>query len=82
MRQVLDQEERALSTMSELLNALLNVTKLESGTVQPSLSEVSLDVLFDDLRQQFASPAKLKNLELQVAPPRSTSARTQRCCAK
>ena len=40
MREVLDQEERALGTMSELLNALLNVTKLESGTVHPSLSEV------------------------------------------
>jgi two-component system, sensor histidine kinase len=64
--EVLDQEERALGRMSELLNALLNVTKLESGTVQPTISEVSLAELFDDLQQQFASPAKFKKLKLKI----------------
>jgi two-component system, sensor histidine kinase len=69
MFEVLEQEERALGTMSELLNALLNVSKLESGTVMPTLSDVSLDTVFEDLRQQFSTPAKLKNLELQVTAP-------------
>ncbi len=67
--EVLEQEERALITMSDLLNALLNVSKLESGTVQPAISEVSLDSIFEDMKQQFFSPAKLKNLDLQVASP-------------
>lgn len=66
MLDVLEQEERALGTMSELLNALLNVTKLESGTVMPSLSDLSLEEIFEDLEHQFASPARLKNLDLRV----------------
>jgi PAS domain S-box-containing protein len=69
MLEVLEQEQRALGTMADLLNALLNVTKLESGTVQPTLSHVSLDDIFDDLRQQFVSPTKLKGLDLQITPP-------------
>jgi two-component system CheB/CheR fusion protein len=69
MLEVLEQEERALGTMSELLNALLNVSKLESGTVLPTISQVSLDDIFDDLKQQFVSPAKLKNLDLQIIAP-------------
>ncbi len=69
MLEVLEQEERALNTMSELLNALLNVSKLESGTVQPAISDVSLDSIFEDMRQQFASPARFKNLDFKVTPP-------------
>jgi PAS domain S-box-containing protein len=68
MLEMLDQEDRALSTMSELLNALLNVSKLESGTVQPAISDVSLATVFDDMRQQFTSPARYKNVELHVSP--------------
>jgi PAS domain S-box-containing protein len=65
--EVLNQEERALDTMSELLHALLNIAKLESGTLQPTICDVSLVTLFEDLRQQFAGLAKLKNLDLQIA---------------
>lgn len=63
---VIDQEERALNTMSELLHALLNIAKLESGTVQPTVCDVPLAAIFADLRQQFSSLAKLKNLDLVI----------------
>jgi CheY-like chemotaxis protein len=69
MKDVLEQEERALNTMSELLHALLNIAKLESGTLQASITDVSLPSVFEDLRQQFAALAKLKKLELLVATP-------------
>lgn len=65
--EVLDQEARALDTMSELLHALLNIAKLESGTLQPTISDVSLVTVFEDLRQQFSGLTKLKNLDLQIA---------------
>lgn len=70
MLEILEQEDRALGTMSELLNALLNVSKLESGTVQPTLSTVSLELIFDDMKTQFASSARFKGLDLQVLPTR------------
>jgi two-component system, sensor histidine kinase len=69
MKDMLEQEERALNTMSELLHALLNIAKLESGTLQASITDVSLPSVFEDLRQQFAALAKLKKLELLVATP-------------
>jgi CheY-like chemotaxis protein len=34
--------------------------------VQPAISEVSLASIFSDMKQQFASPARFKNVELQV----------------
>jgi PAS domain S-box-containing protein len=68
MLEILDQEERALGKMSELLNALLNVSKLESGTVLPAISDVSLELIFDDMKTQFASPARYKDLDLIVIP--------------
>jgi PAS domain S-box-containing protein len=69
MKDVLAQEERALNTMSELLHALLNIAKLESGTLQATVVDVSLPSVFEDLRQQFAALAKLKKLELMVVAP-------------
>ncbi len=69
MRDALEQEERALATMSELLHALLNIAKLESGSLQTSLSDVFLPKVFADLREQFGALAKLKKLELVVATP-------------
>jgi PAS domain S-box-containing protein len=69
MKDALLQEERALNTMSELLHALLNIAKLESGTAQPNLTDVSLSAVFEDLRQQFAALAKLKQVELIVVTP-------------
>lgn len=65
--EVLAQEERALNTMSELLHALLNIAKLESGNVQPTICDVSVPTVFADLRQQFSNLAKLKNLDLVIA---------------
>src|SRR5262245_47146427 len=67
--EVLDQEERALDRMSDLINALLHVTKLESGALKPCLSVQSLDALFEDLRHQFITPARLKGLDLRIAAP-------------
>jgi two-component system CheB/CheR fusion protein len=69
MQDVLEQKARALSIMSELLHALLNVAKLESGSLQPSTDDVSLPAVFEDLRQQFGALAKLEKLDLVVTTP-------------
>lgn len=63
---ILDQEEQALGTMSELLHALLNISKLESGTLQPGFQTTSVRALFEELEQQFQSLARLKNLQFEI----------------
>lgn len=75
--EVLAQQEQAIDAMRRLLNALLDISKLESGAVQPQLSDCSLAALFDELRSQFSDVAVEKGLGLHVESP-TLSAHTDR----
>jgi K+-sensing histidine kinase KdpD len=44
----LSQQEQAIGAMSRLLNALLDISKLESGAIKPSRCEESVDLLVTD----------------------------------
>ena len=59
-------QERAIGAMSRLLNALLDVSKLESGTVRPHTLDMDIAPLFAELEQEFAAVAAQKNLTLSV----------------
>jgi two-component system CheB/CheR fusion protein len=52
--------------MSRLLNALLDISKLESGAVKPDPTDFTVSVLFEELRQEFAGLASNKGLQLKV----------------
>jgi len=62
----LRQQEQAIGVMSRLLNALLDISKLESGAIRPDLTDFAVAALFSELRREFASLAANKGLELQV----------------
>jgi two-component system, sensor histidine kinase len=66
--EVVAQQEQAVSAMSRLLNALLDISKLESGAVKPDPSDFMVSTLFEELRREFASLADSKGLKLQVTP--------------
>lgn len=63
---------RALDAMADLLNALLDVSRLESGGVQPILAEVSLRELCTDLGRHFEAAATARGLALAVSCPEVT----------
>ncbi len=65
--EALAQQEQAISAMSRLLNALLDISKLESGAIKPELADFRISTVFDGLRREFASIAAAKGLELQVS---------------
>ena len=65
---VLAQQEQAISAMSRLLNALLDISKLESGAIKPELSDFTVASLLEELRREFAALAATKGLELQIEP--------------
>jgi CheY-like chemotaxis protein/anti-sigma regulatory factor (Ser/Thr protein kinase) len=46
---------------------LLDVSRLESGAIDPQLSPVSLTVAFEDLAREFAPDAAAKNLRLEFS---------------
>ncbi len=64
--QALEQQETAIDSMSRLLNALLDISKLESGTVKPEPTDFTVAALFDALRGEFSGVADRKGLELVV----------------
>jgi PAS domain S-box-containing protein len=65
-REMLDQQEEAVTAMSRLLNALLDVSKLESGAIKPDITDFKVAQLLEELRREFATVAASKGLELHV----------------
>jgi len=63
---VLAQQEHAITSKSRLLNALLDISKLESGAVQPSPVDFTVRGLLEELREEFSSLAQDKGLGFTV----------------
>ncbi len=66
--EALAQQEQAIASMSRLLNALLDISKLESGAVKPDPSDFAVSSLFEELQREFASVAENKGLNLKITP--------------
>ena len=64
--EALAQQEQTIASMSRLLNALLDINKLESGAVKPEPTDFQVSQLFDELRREFVAVAADKGLVLTV----------------
>lgn len=64
--EALSQQEQAIGAMSRLLNALLDISKLESGAIRPEPTDFTVAAIFEELRMEFASIAANKGLRLEV----------------
>jgi two-component system, sensor histidine kinase len=64
----LSQQEQAIGAMSRLLNALLDISKLESGAIKPEPTDFTVATLFEGLRGDFATLAANKGLQLRIEP--------------
>jgi len=60
------QQGQAIEAMSRLTNALLDISKLESGAIRPDPADFAVTALFEELRTEFASLATSKGLELRI----------------
>jgi PAS domain S-box-containing protein len=61
------QQEIAIDSATRMLNALLDISRLESGTVEPQLLPVSLAATFQELAREFEPAAAAKQLRLEFA---------------
>ena len=66
--EALSYQDQAISAMSRLLNALLDISKLESGAIKPEPTDFNVAALFEEMRNEFASLAANKGLALQIEP--------------
>ena len=61
---ITQRQQHAIETMTELLNALLDISKLESGTVEVKHEYINMRQLIHELREQLESVATTKRLQL------------------
>jgi two-component system, sensor histidine kinase len=60
------QQGQAIEAMSHLTNALLDISKLESGAIRPDPADFAVAALFEEMRNEFAGLAASKGLELRI----------------
>ncbi|PZR00933.1 MAG: hybrid sensor histidine kinase/response regulator [Cereibacter sphaeroides] len=65
-REALDKAQNALASVEDILAALLDISKLESGKAAVTVGPVRLDRLMAQLRDEFAPMAARKGLDLRV----------------
>ncbi|MGO8829579.1 MAG: ATP-binding protein [Steroidobacteraceae bacterium] len=67
VRDLLLRQQLAIDGTSRMLNSLLDVTRLESGAIEPQLAPVGLAAVLADLAREFEPAAATKNLRLEFA---------------
>lgn len=61
-----DRQSDALHAMTDLLNSLLDISKLESGAIKPDITDCGMYAIFARLRSEFELQAEAKGLKLLV----------------
>ncbi|MEA3412649.1 MAG: hybrid sensor histidine kinase/response regulator [Pseudomonadota bacterium] len=69
-RKLVSQAVSSVDALRELLDALLDISKVEAGAMTPHPREVSVESLLLPMRHHFASTAKAKGISFRVAPSR------------
>jgi signal transduction histidine kinase/CheY-like chemotaxis protein len=58
--------DAAVNAMNELFDALLDMSKLEAGLLEPNLTEFPLERVFKRIEATFAEAARMKGLRFKV----------------
>lgn len=69
--------EGALESVEDIISAVLDISRLDTGALKPELTVFRLDVLFRALETEFEPVARERNLELTFVPT-SVSVRSDR----
>jgi signal transduction histidine kinase len=63
---LVDQVDRSLVTLEDLLRSLLEIAKLDAGALRPEVRPLALAPLFEQLRNEFAPIAARQGLSLRI----------------
>ena len=67
-RALVNQTSTALDSVEDLLEALLEISRLDAGAIQPEITDFRLGGLIDTLRIEFAPLAIAAGLTLEIEP--------------
>lgn len=65
-REIITLIRNSLDSLKELLNTLLDISKLEAGVVQPSLKDFAAGPMIDRIRSELTAVAWANDLELRT----------------
>lgn len=68
VRELLQQQGQAIESMTRLLNALLDISRLESGAIEPVSVEVPIADVLEELRSEFSAVARARDIDLRIDP--------------
>jgi PAS domain S-box-containing protein len=66
--EMIESQDRSLTAMTNLLNSLLDISRLDAGAVTPEFEEFPMQRLIDRLSPEFARQAQHKGLEFSSQP--------------
>lgn len=65
---LVEQADRSLMTLEDLLRSLLDISKLDAGALRPDVRPIAVSSLLDPLRLEFAPIAAKQGLSLRCCP--------------
>jgi signal transduction histidine kinase/CheY-like chemotaxis protein len=69
VRVLVENINRSVAALEELFNALLDISRLDAGIIQPDLQHFRLKELAEKLNAEFAAQAQHKGLNFQIDGP-------------
>ncbi|MGO8738561.1 ATP-binding response regulator [Rhodoblastus sp.] len=69
---LIDQVDRCLVTLEDLIRTLLDLSKLDAGVMQPEIRSFELNDVMEPLAREFAHFARKRGLKLKIFATRST----------
>jgi signal transduction histidine kinase/CheY-like chemotaxis protein len=70
-RDLIDKVQVSVHSMEKRFNSLLDISRLDAGAVQPNVTRIPLQALFDDIVANYAPQARAKGLEFRVVATRA-----------
>lgn len=72
--QLVEQVDRSLITLEDLLRSLLEIAKLDAGALRPEVRSIAITSPFEQLRSEFEPIAEKQGLSLRICPSSLTVA--------
>ncbi|QJE72203.1 PAS domain-containing protein [Aerophototrophica crusticola] len=70
-RVLVEKTDAALLSVEDLLEALLDISKLDAGVVQPQVDDFPLSALLTSMQQEYAPVASERGLKFSVVPSKA-----------
>jgi len=67
-RGLIDNQQQSLQAMTNLLNSLLDISRLDAGAIAPDVGPFAVQRLFDRLASEFGRQAQQKGLAFEALP--------------